>query len=1545
MSGEGGALQGFELSPQQRHLWRLRGVDDGCDYRAEAVVRLSGSLETEVLRTALAQVVARHEILRTRFECLPGMSLPLQVVGEEGLVWVGERQGAASGQGGCEEIFAEQRRAAEDEDDAGQGPLHALLWRTADEGDSFLCLSLPALCADRETLRLLVGEIATALGGGFDAPDPEDEPLQFADLAAWLNELLEDEETEADRRAWSREEFVPLLGDHGPWEVQSGEGFEPEEVPLTLERDLLEGRATDPTGFLLACWQLLLWRHLEGPEFVVSVLCAGREFEELEGALGPLAGYLPLRVRPRGGEAFSKLARRASRDLQQAEAVSGSFSWDLLEGEDGESPAAVPAPTLAFDVEQVEARTETAIGVQLTLEQTCVCSDSFFLKLVGTLRPDGLEASLHFDAARCSRSTAEILARRFEALVGRVAAAEDRLLGGIDVLTAGEREQLLVERNRTALDHGAERRLHGLVWAQAARTPERIALFDGSETLTYAELEGRAAALARRLLALGAQRGEKIALFAERSADMVVGLLGILSAGAAYVPLAPDHPRERLAAILTDVAPRRLVAQERLMTLLPSFDGTLVPLADPAPGAEPATLPQVSVEEDDLAYVIHTSGSTGRPKGVMVSHLAITNRLLWMQKEFPLGSTDRVLQKTPYSFDASIWEIFCPLLAGAELVLARPGAHADSASLVQEVVASEITVLQLVPSLLHPFLEEPGVEECTSLKRMFCGGELLPRALAERFSQRFEASLCNLYGPTETAIDATAWLCGPGTTGRGMPIGRPLSNVQVFVLSPHLLLTPPEVPGELFVGGEGLARGYQGRPGETAARFLPNPWSDEAGQRLYRTGDLVRRLSGGELEYLGRIDRQVKIRGARIELREIEAVLVAHAQVSQAVVVALPEAEEGEGARLAAYLVPQGSAQEGVLDLAQVRGHAGERLPSYMLPGSLTVLHALPRLPNGKIDIKALPEPVSEAGAGESVLPRTPTEQILAGAWGEVLAMDGPGVHDNFFDLGGHSLRATQLITRLRQLFEVDLGVRDLFQRPTIAELATHVDTVRRQADGLRLPPMVPVPRDQPLVLSFAQRRLWFLYRMQPDSPFYNISVALEFQGELDVPVFQGTLAAVVRRHESLRTTYHEGADGEPEQRIGPAQVPPLPVVDLSGLPAEVAVVEADRQLAAEVERPFNIGSGPVFRALLFKRGEQDHLGILNQHHIATDGWSTSVLVGEVVQLYGALAAGERAQLPELEIQYADFASWQRQWLQGELLDVQVDYWREQLRGAPPVLELKDSRPRPAVRTFEGANLARQLTGPGTDELNAFAQGQGVTLFMLLIAAGQAVFRRASGQEGVVIGTDVANRNRSETEGLIGFFINQLALYTDLSGDPGFTEVLERVREVALGAYAHEDLPFDKLVEVLNPTRSRSHSPIFQVKINLLNVPTPDLELPGVDVKVRNVVRDTAQFDLIFNFVPAPEALGVSVDYSTELFDAQFVERLLIQFETLLTLVVQRPEIPLSELDAELERTVRESERAEHEAQKAARGEGLRGRSRRRRSAVRTTPGGGHAAS
>ncbi|HEV2734573.1 MAG TPA: amino acid adenylation domain-containing protein, partial [Longimicrobiaceae bacterium] len=919
--------------------------------------------------------------------------------------------------------------------------------------------------------------------------------------------------------------------------------------------------------------------------------------------------------------------------------------------------------------------------------------------------------------------------------------------------------------------------------------------------------------------------------------------------------------------------------------------------------AERAVAPAVAVDPEQLAYVIYTSGSTGRPKGVAVPHRALSNHMAWMQRAFPLAPADRVLQTTPAGFEASVWEFWAPLLAGATLVVAPPEAHRDPAELLRTLERERITVVQVVPSLLHALLERPGVEgACGTLRRLFCGGEALGAELAARARAATGAEVVNLYGPTEVCIDSVAQVYAGGSAAT-VPIGRPTDNVRAYVLDAWGAPAGTGVPGELYLGGVQVARGYLGRPELTAETFLPDPFLPGSGARMYRTGDRVRRLATGELEFLGRVDQQVKVRGFRIESGEVEAALESHPAVRAAAVV-LREDRPGD-ARLVGYVV----AGEGeTVASAALREHLAARLPEYMLPSAFVRLDALPLTPSGKTDRRALPAPEVSEAAGFTA-PRTPTEETLAGIFGEVLGAERVGVHDNFFELGGHSLLATRVVSRVLSALGVELPLRALFEAQTVAELAERIDAERRAGAGAALPPLVPVPREGPLPPSFAQRRLWFIDRLEPGSTAYNVPLPLRLRGALDARTLERAMGEVVRRHEALRTVFDE-VDGEPVQTVRPAGALPLPVCDLCRLPEAAREAESGRLVRDDARRPFELRRGPLLRAALLRLAPDRHVLVLTMHHIVADGWSTGVLFRELAALYPAYLAGEASPLAEPEVQYADYAAWQRSWLEGDALERQLAWWRENLAGAPAVLDVPTDRPRRALPAARAASVGRRLGRETSERLRATARAAGATRHMALLAGLDVLLARWSGEEEVVVGTPTAGRTRREVEGLIGLFVNTLALRADVSGDPSFRELLGRVREGALGAYAHQDLPFERLVEALGPERSLSHAPLFQVVFSLEDGAGAIPSLGGVEAEPFPAGTDGVKTDLDVVASEREGGLALTLTYREELWDASTVERVADAYAAILEAVAADPgrrilDLPLA-TEAERERVLRE---------------------------------------
>ncbi|NMO14854.1 amino acid adenylation domain-containing protein [Pyxidicoccus fallax] len=1048
-------------------------------------------------------------------------------------------------------------------------------------------------------------------------------------------------------------------------------------------------------------------------------------------------------------------------------------------------------------------------------------------------------------------------------------------------LTEEERHRLLVEWNDTAADFPRELCLHQLVEAQARKTPDAVAVVAGPTRLTYAELEARANRLAWRLRSLGVGPEVRVGLCVERTADMVVGMLGILKAGGAYVPLDPTYPRERLAFLLEDAQGPALVAHSHLLSALPPHTATAVCLDTESLESLPATPPPAPTLPENIAYLIYTSGSTGRPKGVAIPHRATVAFLSWAHGVFTDDELRGVLAGTSLNFDLSVFEVFAPLSRGGAVIVAR-----DALALAELPHASEVTLVNTVPSAMAQLLRLGALP--ASVCTVNLAGEPLPAPLArDVYEVPTVRRLYNLYGPSEDTTYSTFSLV---KAGQPPHIGRPISNTRAYVLDEHLRPVRVGAPGELYLAGQGLARGYLHRPELTAERFLPDPFGPP-GSRMYRTGDRVRYRPTGELDYLGRNDFQVKVRGFRIELGEVEARLQALPDVREAVVVARDDGPGGQ--RLVAYAAGQG------LDADTLREGLRATLPGYMVPSAFVVLDALPRNANGKVDRKALPVPaVERASLRPYEAPRTATEELLSGLWRQVLGLERVGVKDHFFELGGHSLLATQVVARLRTALRTEVPLQAFFEAPTLEALAERVDAARGDTEATPVvPPLLPVPRTaNALPVSFAQQRLWLLDRLEPGSTAYTILAALRLQGTLNVRALVLAFHALLARHESLRTVFGEDAQG-PTQVILPPGPPDMGLVDLRGLPESEREAEAHALAEDEARRPFDLARGPLVRALLARLGEGHHLMVVSMHHIISDGWSSAVLIRELSALYEAFARGEEPRLPPLPAQYADYAVWQRQWLKGEVVESQLGWWKQQLAGAPSLLELPTDKPRPEVLSPRGGRVPVRLGEPVSTALKALCHRVGVTPFMALLAGFVGLLAHESGQQDVLVGSPVAGRGLPELEGLIGFFVNTLALRTRLHGNPSFRELLGRVREVTLGAYAHQDVPFERVVEAVQPQRGPDRSPLFQVMFVLQNAPWAQPMGPGLSMRFEDVERHSAKFDLTLALWETEEGFSGSLEYASDLFERTTAARLAERLRGLLAWAVAHPEEPLSRLD------------------------------------------------
>lgn len=1494
-------MQGFRLSPQQKHLWQLQETDN-FPYRSQCAVVIEGNLDISRLQLALEKVVKRHEILRTNFHCLPGMTVPFQVIKNHGISW-GENYDLSS----CSQIEQQEllfnlfAQLGQKIFDFEQDSLLRLSLITLSPYKHVLFISLPALCADARTLKILVEEISQSYAACVDNEELEDEPLQYADLAEWQNELLEGEDTEAGRDYWRKQDISSITKLRLPGERKTAKNLEflPKAQKFVICGEILQQLEkitqqynTSISDFLLACWQVLLYRLTKQQSLIIGLGVEGRKYQDLESALGLFAKYLPLEVQLQPEYSILDILQQNFNNQNNIYKFQEYFNWEQITVSTTNIPRFF---SLCFEfLEQVNIYVNA--GVSFKIEQQYTCIERFKIKLQCLRQNQTITAALHYDSNLFQIEDIQRLAGQFETLLASAIAHPHLPISQLDILSQNEK-QLLNQVNQTKQEYPLNKCIHQLFEKQVQKTPNHIAVVFENQQLTYTELNLRANQLAHYLQKQGVQPEVLVGLCVDRSLEMIVGLLGILKAGAAYVPLDPALPTAALASRLQDSQVSLLLSHSSLahkfadITTI-SLDKDWETIAE-----ESDANASSQVTSQNLAYVLFTSGSTGKAKGVAVEHQQLLNYVNAIINRLNLSECQNFAMVSTLAADLGNTVLFPALCIGGCLHIISYERSTDPTAFAEYCQRYPIDCLKIVPAHINSLLLSSTPETVVPRQRLVLGGETVSWQLIEQIKQyTSDCQIFNHYGPTEATVGV---LTHPVEISRELfsqtvPLGKPLANTQVYVLEQQLQLAPIGVKGEVYIGGAGLARCYQDQPELTAVKFIPNPFSEEPGTRLYKTGDLGCYLPDGTIEFLGRSDYQVKIRGFRIELAEIETALVQHPLVRETVVVAREEAS-GEK-RLVAYLVPQ---DESLLQKAQLtdwRSFLSEKLPDYMIPASFVILPALPLTSNGKVNRQELPAPEEEQrNLDVRQTPRTPIEEVIAGIWSQILNLEKIGIDDNFFELGGHSLLATQVASKIREALQVDLPLRSLFELPTVAALAEHIEKLLNDSQAVELPPIQPVGRDRLLPLSFAQARLWFLEQWQPGSSYYNFSIAVRLQGLLNIAALEQSLNEIVRRHEALRTTFTV-IDEQPVQQITPAWSIKLPIVDLRELPSQARIVETQRLAKLEAQQALDLTNGPLLNTILVQQEDDDYVLLFTIHHIISDAWSTGVIVRELTALYEAYCSGKSSPLAELPIQYADFAVWQRECLQQEVLASQMDYWKQLLGGSLPVLELPSDRPRPPIQTSSGKRQAFQLSASLTQALKTLSQQQGVTLFMTLLAAFQTLLYRYTGQEDILVGSPIANRNRSEIEGLIGFFVNTLVLRTDLSGNPSFSELLKRVREVTLGAYTHQDLPFEQLVEELQPERNLSYSPLFQVMFALQNTPLEELKLSGLTINLEEIDTETSRFDLTLLLTENNQGLMGVLEYNSDLFDADTISRMQGHFQTLLVGILTNPHQQLSNL-------------------------------------------------
>ncbi|WP_327733443.1 amino acid adenylation domain-containing protein [Streptomyces nojiriensis] len=1489
------------LSFAQQRLWFLDQLEpQSSEYVIPLAFRVRGALDTGALESAFRSVMERHEVLRTRFVAVDGE--PVQVIDADPRVMV--RLIDVSGESDADEreriaIAAVERDAALGFDLAVDHPLRVTVVCLA--GDEHLLLvAIHHIVADGWSMEVLTRELRALYDASLTGRPTTlaDLPMQYADYAAWQRDWLTGDLLERQLVYWRDRlaglEPLELPRDRPRPLERSGAGGSLEfSVPPTLTRrlgDIATGRGSSLFMAALAVFQIVLSRWSGQDDISVGSPIAGRNQAEFENLIGFFVNTLVLRTDTSGDPTFEELLGRVRETALGAYAHQDLPFERLVEELTPERDLSRnPLVQLSFVFQNFQEIHWALPGVTVEPLNIKATKSKFDFQLAFDERPDGgLDGEVTFSTELFDEATAQRLAMHYLRVLEQVTADPGQRIGQIDLLTEAERDQILSDWNHAAAPYPGGT-IHQLVEAQAARTPDGTAVVYRDQELTYAQLDDRANQLAAQLHRQGVARGTRVGVCAERSLELVIALLGVLKAGAAFVPLDPELPTERIRFMLKDAEVRVVLTHTTVQEKVPEGVDAVINLdeLEGMPLLEQSTFPAGC---EDIAYVIYTSGSTGTPKGVPNTHRGVVNSLLWGQEAFPLTPSDRFLQKTPYSFDVSVWEIFWPLLAGARLIMAEPGGHRDPKYLRSVLLTQQISTVHFVPSMLREFLDAVDLTEFTELRQVFCGGEALPTELARRFLEaRPLCLLHNLYGPTEASIQVSHWKCRVDDTGPVVPIGHPIANTQLLIMDKAGQLAPVGVPGELWIGGVGVAPGYMNRPQLTAERFNRHPFSRDPSARVFRSGDLARWLPNGAIEYLGRIDRQVKVRGLRIELGEVESVLARHESVASSVAV-VREDEPGDQ-RLIAYCVPAPGRH---LDAAALRQWCRHSLPGYMTPGWIISLDGFPLTQSGKVNYQALPRPVNDHPDRdqEHTAPRTEVEKLIAGVWADILGQDRIGVHDNFFDLGGHSLLATRLVNRIQSAMGVELPLRTLFEAPTIASLLPRLEV----AHPARVP-MRAVARPDQVPMSFQQRRMWFLSQLN-GGVAYNVPCAFRLSGVVDVEALREALADVVERHEILRTVFR-AEDGVLRQQVlhGTAARPLVPVVatDEDSLEGE---------LAAVAEGPFRLADDPPLRAALFTLSRVDHVLLLVVHHIACDGWSFENLLRDLSRAYQARVRGEMPGWPALPLQYADYALWQREVLGSEddpqsVAARQLEFWRATLDGVPKQLQLPFDRPRSQQPDPQRGVVEFHVTGDVYDELTTVVRKTGCTLFMALQAAIAVVLSRLGAGTDIPLGTATSGRTDEVLDKAVGFFANTVVLRTDVSGNPTFAELLRRVRRADLAAFANDDVPFETLVEALNPERIGGVNPLFQVSVAMQAGGDPDVSLPGLGVKPQNVAPGRAAFDLSFNFNAegSTPGLGCHIHYRSDLFDHTSVEGLAARLQRVLEAVIADPQARVEQID------------------------------------------------
>ncbi|OUS00632.1 hypothetical protein A9Q81_10395 [Gammaproteobacteria bacterium 42_54_T18] len=1509
------------ISFAQQRLWFLDQLDPGTPvYNMPGAIRLEGQLDVDLLSRVFSEIINRHDSLRTRFTSIDEQ--PHQIIEPKG-EWSIECLDIS--QIPEEDKDLEALRQAQKEVsfsfDLQTGPLIRTRLLKLSEQSHVLIVNMHHIISDGWSNGILMSDLVRiydAFSSGRPSPLP-DLKIQYADFSVWQRDWLQGEVLQEQIDFWKGQlSDVPVL--ELPFDKKRGAkqtfngAFEKiifDENLTAKINQLARSRGATQYQIMLAAFNVLLHKYCGQDDFAVGTPIANRNRTELEGIIGFFVNTLALRAHFESGESFVQQLERVREHSLDAYAYQDvPFERLVEELNVPREMSHSPIFQVMFNLVNNTGQSNGESAVQLPGLKISAVGEKHenvkFDLMLDLMEIDGqLQGSLGFNTDLFLPESVKRMVEHFSSLLQEIVATPELPLQQIQWLTKEESHRQLVEWNQTAVDYPKDKTIHEWFVQQAKATPANVAVQMGADQLTYQQLDQSSNQIARYLMEQGVSVGDKVGLCLDRCMELMPTVLGILKAGGTYIPLDASYPHGRITYIIENSGIQQVLTRSDIARELPEGAWQYISLdQDKAviENCDNATL-DVLGDADQLLYMIYTSGSTGRPKGTGAFHRAEVNLLSWYCREFTMAESDKVLLMSAIGFDLTQKNLFAPLVTGATLVLPEFEEY-DPEALVDTIDKYQVSWLNCAPSAFYPLQDDPqNWQRISSLRNVFLGGEAINLQRVENWCDVSACALINSYGPTE-CTDIATWHrldVEKDIQSGSAPIGRPNDNVKLYVVDTFGHIVPVGAIGELCIGGDSVGPGYVFDRELTAEAFVENP-NVKNPEIMYKTGDLVRYRQDGVIEYLGRRDHQVKLRGFRIETDEIQAVINEESNVTESLVAVVNHPQMGQ--QLIAWVVCAANVDQEQLQVA-LKQNLGFMLPGYMVPSAFVMMDVFPLTPNGKIDRKALPEADFDGASEDFVEPEGATEQALAAIFSHVLGVENVSATANFFDIGGHSLLATQAVGRIKAHFSVDLPLRQLFEGPSVREISVYIETAIASGVQLNIPDLVAADRTKPLPLSFVQQQLWLLDQLEPGTSAYNMPIALRLKGELDRKVLNAAISTIVERHETLRSNFVLDGD-TPRVIIHEPKPWHVDVIDLSGLTTEQQEAEIAKQSQLEFSKGFSLSEGPLYRTTLLQIGDaegdnQEWVFLSTMHHMISDGWSMDVMVQELGMLYAALKDQSRPALPNLPVQYVDYASWQREWMQGDELEKQINYWREQLDNEYAVLDLPTDFPRPMVQSSHGGAVKLAVSEDTIERLQRYAQGQGATLFMALLTAFNVVLHRYSNQERINVGIPIAGRNRAETEPLIGMFINTVVIGSDLSGEPTFEELLGRVKDQSLGAFSHQALPFEKIVTELKPKRDLSRTPFFQVFFNLLNLPETSQQVSGLSIESLVAAEDDAhsKYDLNLYAKQIGKGLQFYMVYNADLFKRSTVERLLGHLNQYLDAVVSNPVSRIYDIELE----------------------------------------------